>query len=592
MYRRTSRLWRQGASLLALTAVVLAAAAAAPSTRPAGVADASAAPTCTPPAVMPTSQLRAGMWGTGYTSISGRTISPFRVKILGVLPDGIAPGLDFILIKAPKGIAAGYSGSPVYINGKLIGAVAYGLDSVGSTIGGITPAEPMLRVLTAGDATPTLPRTVNLSPRARRLAAAAASVPAASVAPTAQQLPVPLAVSGLNDRGMERFGRILTREKINVALYRAASAPATASPAPLAPGSSFAAMLSYGDLTAGGIGTTTLTCGNRSVAFGHPFQFSGDTELGMSAADVLAVVRSPFGNYKVARVGEIHGSVDQDRLAGIRGVAGMMPSLVPVTSDITNLDLGRSRSGETGVVQQATLPLFSAFHLLSNEDVTFDRIGGGSVSLAFTVTGTRADGSSFTLTRTNAYFDEFDATFPSIIELASDLNAIVNNRVEAVKVTGVHAEATLTERDTSASIVRVLSASSLQPQLRERDVLHARPGDTIQLRVTLQPASRIGEPQPPRENVDLEVRAPRRGHGGLLVIRGGTGDTGCAFCIDESGGPDAASFDGLLKKLANAPRHSDLMATFRLPRGGKGDSVRAPQSHVVLGTRELAVVFG
>jgi hypothetical protein len=246
--------------------------------------------------------------------------------------------------------------------------------------------------------------------------------------------------------------------------------------------------------------------------------------------------------------------------------------------------------GETDVVQQQTLPLLSAFHLLSNEDVTFDRIGGGSVSLAFTVDGRRADGTPFTLTRTNAYFDEFDATFPSIVELASDLNAIVNNGFEAVKVTGVTADATVTERNTSANIVRVLSSSSLQTQLKERGVLRARPGDLIHLRVILQPAGALGEPEPARTAVDLEVRAPRRGSG-LLVIRGGTGETECAFCIGESSGPGASNFDALLKKLANAPRHSDLMAAFRLPGGVNGDSVRAPQEHVVKGLSELAVVI-
>ncbi|MDX6592772.1 MAG: hypothetical protein QOJ13_1968 [Gaiellales bacterium] len=589
---RMPPLWRRGLTLLVLSAGALVAAAAAPSMRSAGVSDATAAPSCTPPPILQTSQLRAGMIGTGYTSLSGRTISPFRVKILGVLPDGIAPGMDFILIKAPKGIAAGYSGSPVYINGKLIGAVAYGFDSVDSTIGGITPAENMLGVLTAGDAAPALPRRVRMSPHARKLVARATGASAASVA-TAQQLPMPLAISGLNDRGMERFGKILDREKIAVALYRAGTASAaTPSTLPLRPGSSFSAMLSYGDLTSGGTGTTTFTCGNRSVAFGHPFRFSGETTLGMSAADVLTVVHSTFGNYKVARIGELHGTVDQDRLAGVRGVAGMMPSLVPVTSDVTNVDLGRSRVGRTDVVQQETLPLLSAFHLLSNEDVTFDRIGGGSASLTFTINGTRGDGSPFTMTRTNAYFNEFDTTFPSIVELAADVNAIVNNPFEAVKVTGVHADASLTQRNTSAGIVRVLSASSLQTQLKERGVLRARPGDLIHLRVILQPAHKLGEPEPARIPVDLEVRAPRRGGGALLMIRGGTGETDCAFCIGEAGGPDAGTFDGLLKKLENAPRHSDLMATFRLPGGGKGDSVRSPQTHVVTGVQELVVVFG
>src|SRR4029079_14314603 len=117
----------------------------APGGAPSPVAPAAqaAAANCTLPDVMPTSSIHAGMTGTGYTVISGRTVHPFEVDILGVLPDGIAPGLDFIMVSVPEGIAAGYSGSPVYVNGRLIGAVSYGLPSDDSTVGGLTPAGPL-----------------------------------------------------------------------------------------------------------------------------------------------------------------------------------------------------------------------------------------------------------------------------------------------------------------------------------------------------------------------------------------------------------------------------------------------------------------
>jgi hypothetical protein len=123
-------------------------------------------------------------------------------------PDGIAPGLDFIMVSVPEGIAAGYSGSPVYVNGKLVGAVSYGLPSDDSAVGGLTPAGPMLDVLGYPDANASLARAasttkrVQLTPRLRLAAAQASGAPLATVPQNARHLPVALAVSGLDDRGM------------------------------------------------------------------------------------------------------------------------------------------------------------------------------------------------------------------------------------------------------------------------------------------------------------------------------------------------------------------------------------------------------
>ena len=199
----------RGALILAAAGLPLMALAPGGATSPVGPSAAQAAADCTLPDVMPTSDIHAGMTGTGYTVVNGRTVHPFEVDILGVLPDGIAPGLDFIMVSVPEGIAAGYSGSPVYVNGKLVGAVSYGLPSDDSAVGGgLTPAGPMLDVLGYPDANASLARAasttkrVQLTPRLRLAAAQASGAPLATVPQTARHLPVALAVSGLDDRGM------------------------------------------------------------------------------------------------------------------------------------------------------------------------------------------------------------------------------------------------------------------------------------------------------------------------------------------------------------------------------------------------------
>jgi hypothetical protein len=171
--------------------------------------------------------------------------------------------------------------------------------------------------------------SVKLTADLERAAAEAAGVSRAEFPSTAKQLLVPVAVSGLNRRGMDRLREFVERSSLPFVPYRAGRAHAVVDPAaePLGAGAAVAAAASYGDLTFVGVGTLTTTalCGTelRSLAFGHPFFFDGATALGWSAADVVTVVRDPsslIGPFKIANVAELRGTVDQERWAAIRAV--------------------------------------------------------------------------------------------------------------------------------------------------------------------------------------------------------------------------------------------------------------------------------
>jgi hypothetical protein len=574
-------------------------------------APAAAAAICTQPSVLPVSQLKAGMKGTALTVVQGRSPVSFNVEVLGVLPDGIAPGIDFILIKtsgrvidATGGIAAGMSGSPVYVHGKLVGSISYGFSAADQTIGGVTPIEPMLEVMNypslLASTTTALGRasSVKLTADLEQTAARAAGVSAAEFPSTARQLRVPVAVSGLNGRGMDKLSQFIQRANLPFAPYRAGRARAVldSSAQPLAPGSAVGAAASYGDLTFAGVGTLTATalCGDevRSLAFGHPFFFDGETGLGWNAAEVLTVVPDPsnlFGPFKLANLAELHGTVDQDRLAAIRAVEGELPRLAPVTSHVENPDLGKSRNGTTHMARQDFVPFLSAFHLLLNQDVVFDRIGAGSSDLSWTVRGTRPSGAPFEFTRRNMYYSPWDISFESIFELEFNLSAIQQNEFEAVRVDEVVLDSEITQRNKTAKITRVKSASSLQPALKAREYLLVRPRDTIRLRVFLLPAGATAE-----RAVDLTQRVPRTARGeGELVIRGGgmAGDEECFFgeCGegDEEVTPGPASFDELLAALSGAEHSYDLVASLGL-RSGTRTTVAA-QSEIILGRRFVQV---
>ena len=146
--------------------------------------------------------------------------------------------------------------------------------------------------------------------------------------------------------------------------------------------------------------------------------------FGMNGADVLGVVKDPssiFGGFKLANVTDLHGTVTQDRLVGVRGTKDIMPKLTAVEVHMRNTDLGKARDGETDVVRDLNLgpffiglPDIAAFGLLSEEDVAFDRIGEGSVALKWVVSGFAPDGTWFRYGRGDKFYSPYDATFESM----------------------------------------------------------------------------------------------------------------------------------------------------------------------------------
>jgi hypothetical protein len=587
-------------------------------------APAPAAGTCTEeqkPRVFRVEDMAPGTMGTGWTVVQGRDPVSFDVEILGVIPDGVLPGIDFVLIKVSGpvidqtgGIVFGMSGSPVFIDDggveELAGAVAFGFFAADQTIGGMMPAEAMVPIFDYPGGAAALQaaralqvKKVELTSGLRRVAAREAGVAVQDFPSVAKQLPVPMAISGLNDRAMKKVKKVIRRLGLPVVPYRANTVSSSAELAqePLEPGDAVAATLSTGDLTSAGVGTTTAVCGNLSLHFGHPFFFegatSGERSMGMNGAEVVAVVPDPsniFGGFKIANVAEPHGVIDQDRISGIRGVDGVLPPSVPVTSFVVNPDLGRSRSGRTDVIKQqffgfSELAFIAAFHLLLNQDVMFDRIGDGSAHVSFTLEGTDPSGAPFTLTRENRFFSSFDVSFEAIIELLLYV-LVVDEFDPDVSFSVIDADSTITEEHLTAKIERVLTASSLAPRLRERDVLPVRPRDTIRIRVLLRPNG-----SETLEAVDLSLRVPKRARrSGFLTIRGG-GEDECFFCIlfdEEDGengdGQEFETLQELIAELEGAERNSDLIAELRI--SGRLRTALSQRDRVILGQREVLIV--
>ena len=551
------------------------------------VARVAAAPVC--PDVFPTAQLAPGMHGTGYTVSKGTASEPFDVEILGVLEDAIGPGRDMIIVEANSpaidragGIWAGMSGSPVYIDDKLVGAVAWGLTWGPSNVGGLTAAADMMDVLDY-PGSESLNRhtteTVELSDAQSRKVAQRADLSAEQVDSFAR-LKTPVSFSGVTGSRLETLRDAAAREDLPIIPYTGSSAGTEAIEpgGSVAPGDNFAAALSYGDVTSAGIGTATAVCDGNVLAFGHPFFFEGSTTMGANQATAITIVNDPLGTpYKLANLGPLVGLVDQDRLAAIRASVGAIPDLTPITSTVFSTGNDRTRDGETQAVLSEFVPSLTFTHMFTNIDVTFDKIGEGSSALSWTVTGVTDSGHEWSLERSNMYNSEYDISFGSLWELADQLYMLENNGFEPITFTGVDVDATVHE-DLMQYTIKDFKVGVNRGPMRETRRLSVRPGDVVRARVTV-----VSLEGTETKVVDLSVRVPRMRGSASLMIRGGNQYGGSFFCYlaenctDEYGNK-IESFDDLVAAFENSSVNNAVRAQIVSRRRGK---VKASDSEVL-----------
>jgi SpoIVB peptidase S55 len=597
------------AALLALSALATPVAATVAAVPSAMAFQAAPGDPC--PAAVPVSEVTAGLTGVGYTVSAGTTPEPFTAEVIGVLRDGIAPGLDMIIvetdspaIRAAGGIWAGMSGSPVYTSdGRLLGAVAYGLAGP-SSIGGITPAEEMLQLLGVPSAAAKPPARVRLSTALQDRIVRTGAASAAEAAAGMRQLRLPLGISGLAGEHFDKVAQAAAKSKKLAAVpFRASADPsAPASPADITPGGNFAAALSYGDISFAGVGTTTAVCDGVALAFGHPFTFGGKVAYSAHTADALYVQPdSLFGPFKVANPGGVVGTLDQDRLAAIRASLGAGPTPIPVTSTVSGAGTGLTRTGTTQVNQDVDLPSIAAVHLLANLDRTVQKIGEGTSLVSWTVTGRTGGGKPFTLSRTNRFASQFDVSFDSIFEMLDFLSIIQGQPfVEAhFSTTTITASADEVFRRYRIDKVLRKTGANTYTEVSSRRPIRVRAGGTVQIRVRLTPYKNRG----PVQNVDFSYRIPsdRAGSGGALEVLGGASafseDIFCLFDPDACEGVGRVqNLSQILRRLDRQPRNDQLIATMTIdpaPRPGSRPAVIKQvrtASQIVRGQRTIPVI--
>lgn len=293
--------------------------------RPAGAQPAS-------PGTMALSELKPGQQGQVWTVFQGTKPEPFSVEVTGVVQNALGPGKSIILCRLtdPRvqdmGAVAGMSGSPLYIGGKFAGALSYQMQRFETVrFAGFTPAADMSEVAdrVAGGQVAS----------AAEVGSSAPAEPASTQDASFRAMKPVFALGGVSPRTAAimapRFEALGLGIVPLAGSSQGASSP-SAAPASLAPGDAVSVALTTGDITLAGTGTVSRVDGNRVVAFGHPMLGTGDVQLPMCSADIVAILPSTMESFKVANIGPVIGCISQDRLSAVSGLLGPGPAMTEV----------------------------------------------------------------------------------------------------------------------------------------------------------------------------------------------------------------------------------------------------------------------
>jgi SpoIVB peptidase S55 len=511
--------------------------------------------------ILPEENVVAGMKGYGVTDMGdGRGIQRFDVEILGLLKR-FAPGQDLILARVggigleKAGIIAGMSGSPIYVEGKLVGALAYGWPFSKDPICGVTPIQSMLDIRHAPPAPP-VPIAGGAVSTASLLSAFTDSRFAdrfdelvkpfrASASGPLAALPLPISTGGPLGAGP-----VLTRiaEAANwmtVPSGTAPSAPANAAPpGPLKPGSAVATQLLSGDMDLSATGTVTWVEGNSVLAFGHPFLSMGPVSMPMAQAQVLTVLPSLYRSFKFAATGPVLGSITQDRSTGILGTFGTQAPMVPITVRISS-DLIPAQVYHFQAVHNSMLTPILAAIAIDNVLTTLEK-RSGERTLVWK-SSIRTPGRSV---HWDSVFSGLTAREEAVASLALLTNYLMANEFHDLTILGVDVEITHSDRLKGARIVHVEA---------QKEKVH--PGDEVPIWVDV--VDFRGSTR--RVVLDLKV-APDTPPGPLTVF---VGDGSAATAYDLAlVPPDPQSLDQVLDFLARVrPPNTLNLLSYRAAPG-------------------------
>ena len=448
------------------------------SSKPTEQKSAAAAPIAT----MNVDELRPGMRGVAYTVFQGVNPEPMEVEVLGVLRNMNGPKSDLILVRLhgdkPEytGVVAGMSGSPVYIDKKLVGAISYRIGSFSKEpIAGVTPIAEMLEINELDHSIPaSLPMSSARPGPAEKTSGPGNSSASAlqSYAQYLQPIDASFAFSGFSETSIKAFADQFAAAGITPVMG-VGGASAMKQPEPIVPGSVVSAVLVRGDMDAAATCTVTYVDKEHLLACGHPITQYGMVEMPMTKANVVATLASPLNAFKIINTTEPIGAFVQDRHTGILGRFNKQPEMIPVTLNIHGASGPKEFHYEvlnnprlTPLMMMATV--FNALQGMNQygEETTYRMNGHIHVS-GF---------PDVRLTNMFSPAENMPTAFAVAVALGDHFGRIYDNPFQAPTIGGVTLEFDL-EKDRRSAVV----------ESARTDVTEARPGEEITIEAVLRP---------------------------------------------------------------------------------------------------------
>jgi hypothetical protein len=447
----------------------------------------------------PVDELRPGMVATGRTVFEGDRLDDFKAHILGVLRNVIGPSRNLILARleggplANTGVIAGMSGSPVYIDGRLVGAVSYSLGQFSKEpIAGITPIDEMIQAATLPAPrrqtasvdlpTPLTPESLRASLRqafswVRPFAESPSDVqvisggtPVSGIGALLRPIATPITLGGFAPSVADPVIAGFRDSGFLPVLAGGGGQNGVTRQGPLRPGDPIGVALMTGDMELGATGTVTEVVGDRVYAFGHPFYNLGPTAFPMTRAYVHVVLPSLLSSSKIASTGEIIGTVSQDRATTIAGTLGAGPALIPITLNLKSERGTRKTFHMSMVRDQLFTPLLSYLSIL-NTLSSYERENGVA---SYALRGSaRVKGH-----QSLSFEDLFSGDQPSngaAASVVAPINLLMRNAFEDVDFESLTLDIEASEQARSATLERVWL-----------DGARVRPGTTVDIKVLLR----------------------------------------------------------------------------------------------------------
>jgi hypothetical protein len=516
---------------------------------------------------MPLDEVRKGMKGYGLTVFEGTTIEKFDVEIVGVLRN-IAPGQNIILANVDSpvvrraGVIAGMSGSPVFIDGKVIGALAFAWQFAKEPVAGITPIEEMLQIsrikgTPAGSSAAAAPRlstqglldALSRQELSSAFEAMMSGLPeSVQVASGARRIALPVSLSSFESETVARFSPYLERMGFVTTAAGSNAKESVSTPAAFRPGDAVGAVLLNGDFNVAATGTVTYVDGDHVYAFGHPFLDMGEIEFPMATSEVVGVLPSLASSFKFSNTGNVVGVLRQDRAAGIMGVVGQKPATIPVSVTIKGADPAE-KTFHVNLVRHSNLSPLMLAMVADSIVATVQRTAGERTVLLDSEI--QLKGFPPIELREGWAGAQARQSIPQYLAVVAGYlmsNEFRATDIEQIRITLHH--------DDELRIARLLEANVETP---DRGYIVA--GDTLTVRALLKPFR--GEPF----TETLKVRVPEDQPEGsaYVLVSGGTGANAVDFSLVP---PDPRNLEQVIEVLRRLRASTDLTVGLYSTRAG------------------------